>query len=340
MASKPIDSKLAVGRLSICVAMFMAFAVAAASQTSREHQEPISPVSSPQAIDMAKIALGETLFRDVNLSRDGTFACSSCHQLDSGGDDGRVRSVAADGRSLEFNTPTVFNAALNFRLNWRGNFRILEEQNEAVLLDPTLMNTSWEELLPKLRRNSTYTERFAEVYGGAPARDNVLDALAAFQRSLVTPDARFDKYLRGERTALTADEARGYELFKDYGCIACHQGANVGGNLFEKFGIFADPFDRRRARSESDLGRFTITGQERDRHVFRVPSLRNVALTAPYFHDGRTASLVEAVKIMAASQLGRELPEADARTIAGFLKTLTGEYRGAPLAGGRDGPPP
>jgi cytochrome c peroxidase len=338
--SEPIDSKLAHTRLLICVAMFMALAVAAAGQPSREHQEPISPVSLAETIDMAKIALGEALFRDARLSRDGTVACTSCHQLDEGGDDGRTRSIGADGRLLDFNTPTVFNAGLNFRLNWRGNFRALEEQNEAVLLDPSLMNTSWEELLPKLRGDSAYADGFAAAYGSAPDRDNVLDALAAFQRSLVTPDARFDRYLRGERSALSAEEVRGYELFKDYGCIACHQGANIGGNLFQKFGIFVDPFANQETRSDGDLGRLTITRQERDRHVFRVPSLRNVALTAPYFHDGRTASLTEAVRIMADSQLGRELPEADVRSIVGFLNTLTGEYRGASKARERNGPQP
>jgi cytochrome c peroxidase len=340
MTSEPIDSKLAHARLLICVAMFMAFAVTAASQPAGEHQEPISPVSSAETIDMAKVALGETLFRDARLSRDGTVACTSCHQLDGGGDDGRARSVATDGTLLDFNAPTIFNVALNFRLNWRGDFRVLEEQNEAVLFDPSLMNTNWEELLPRLRADSTYADRFAAVYGLTPTRENVLDALAAFQRSLVTPDARFDRYLRGERSALTAEDVRGYELFKNYGCIACHQGANVGGNLFQKFGIFADPFSNQETRSAGDLGRFTITGQERDRHVFRVPSLRNVALTGPYFHDGRTASLAEAVKIMAGSQLGRELPEADVRSIVGFLNTLTGEYRGAPKASERNGPPP
>jgi cytochrome c peroxidase len=335
---QPIHKSPAYGRLPICMAMFLALAVAAASQPGREQQEPISPVSPPESIDMAKIALGEALFRDVRLSRDGTAACTSCHRLDEGGDDGRARSIAADGGLLDFNSPTVFNAALNFRLNWRGNFRALEEQNEAVLLDPSLMNTSWEELLPKLRGEPTYADGFAAAYGSAPDRENVLDALGAFQRSLVTPDARFDRYLRGERSALTAEEVRGYELFMDYGCIACHQGANVGGNLFQKFGIFANPFANQETRSDGDLGRFTITGQERDRHVFRVPSLRNVALTAPYFHDGRTASLAEAVKIMAGSQLGRELPDPDIRSIVSFLNTLTGEYRSAPKASERNGP--
>ena len=166
--------------------------------------------------------------------------------------------------------------------------------------------------------------------GGTVVR--VLDALAAYQQTLVTPDARFDRYLRGEPTAITAEEEEGYRLFKAYGCTACHQGANVGGNLFQQFGIFTDPFVGAPAASEADLGRFTITGNPADRHVFRVPSLRNVAITAPYFHDGRTSSLAEAVEIMAQSQLGRPMPSDDVQSIVKFLATLTGEFRGRPLA--------
>ncbi|MEI8701019.1 MULTISPECIES: cytochrome-c peroxidase [unclassified Mesorhizobium] len=286
--------------------------------------------------DQAKVALGESLFNDVRLSHDDVIACSGCHRLDLSGDDGRARSTAADGEPLDFNTPTVFNATLDFRLNWRGNFRTLEEQNEAALLDDRLMNTSWEELLPKLRSDPDYSQRFADVYGAAPGQAEVLDALAIFQRSLITPNARFDRYLKGERGAITADEEHGYQLFKAYGCIACHQGANVGGNLFQKFGIFQDPFAGQKTLSQADLGRFAITGAESDRHVFRVPSLRNVAVTAPYFHDGRTASLGQAVRIMARNQLGREIDQRDADLIVEFLGTLTGEYRGQPLTSAAD----
>jgi cytochrome c peroxidase len=257
-------------------------------------------------------------------------SCASCHDLARGGDDGRARSETSDGRPSDFNASTVFNAALNARLNWRGNFRTLTEQNEAVLLDPRLMNVTWTELLAKLRADADYRAAFKALYGG-PEREHVLDALATFQRSLLTPDARFDRYLRGERDAITAEEARGYQLFKAYGCIACHQGVNVGGNLFQRFGVFYDPFAARGNVGAADLGRYTITGREDDRKVFRVPSLRNVAVTSPYFHDGSAASLAEAVDIMARSQLGRELPRDDIDLIIRFLRTLTGVYRGQSL---------
>jgi cytochrome c peroxidase len=296
--------------------------------------DPISPVPVSEAPETAKVGLGEKLFRDPILSGNGALACVSCHWLDQGGVDRRALPLGPDGHPRDFNAPSIFNATLNFRFNWRGNFRTLKEQNEAVLLDPGLMGTSWAELLAKLQSDPSYGSAFRQAYGVEPSRETVLDALAAFQHTLLTPNARFDRYLLGDRRAVTEVEERGYELFKSYGCIACHQGRNVGGNLFQKFGIFSNPPGGKASLTEADLGRFTITGREEDLRVFRVPSLRNVAVTAPYFHDGRTASLAEAVEIMGRSQLGRELPRQDVEAVVQFLGTLTGEYRGRPLSNG------
>jgi cytochrome c peroxidase len=293
--------------------------------------EPVTPIRQADDLDLAKVELGRTLFHDPQLSRGNVFACASCHQLHAGGDDGRSRAIGADGRALDYNAPTVFNVALNFRLNWRGNFQRLEEQNESVLLDARVMNTTWNELLPKLAADASYPRAFMQAYGGAPTRERVLDALALFQRSLATPDSRFDRHLRGESGAIAPPEEQGYRLFKSYGCVACHQGANLGGNLFQRTGVFRALFPPD-AAGAADPGRFAITGQEGDRMVFRVPSLRNVAVTAPYFHNGYTASLAEAVEIMARSQLGRELPPGDVELIVRFLHTLTGEYQGRSLA--------
>jgi cytochrome c peroxidase len=310
---------------------------ARATTDSRDHSpaplgdEPTTPIPGNVGLDADKVRLGEMLFHDVRLSRGDVLACASCHLLAEGGDDNRARAPGLDGELLNFNAPTVFNAALSFRLNWRGNFRTLEEQNEAVLLDSHLMNTTWDELLPKLRADEAYRDAFATAYGGDLGPAQVLDALATFQRSLTTPDAPFDRHLRGERDAITPEKERGYQLFKEYGCVACHQGVNVGGNLFQRFGIFHDPFSRWPIRT-ADLGRFTITGEVDDRFVFRVPSLRNVAVTAPYFHDGRAETLEQAIEEMARSQLGRVLTEREIELIAGFLRTLTGEYRGRPLS--------
>jgi len=241
-----------------------------------------------------------------------------------------LAEFGGDGRPLDFNTPTVFNAALSFRLNWRGNFRTLEEQAEAVLLDPRLMGTSWETLLAKLQADQTYKDQFASAYGQPPAPPLVLDALATFERSLLTPRAPFDRWLAGERDAIGPEERRGYELFKSHGCVACHQGANVGGNLFQRFGVFDDPLVTG-PPTRADLGRFALTGKPEDRSVFRVPSLRNVARTAPYFHDGRAATLEDAVGEMARIQLGRVLAPQEIGLIVRFLNALSGEYR--PLDG-------
>jgi len=291
--------------------------------------EPIAPIPSVALADPGKLRLGERLFRDTRLSRDNKTACTSCHKLDQGGDDSRARSIGADGRLLDFNTPTVLNAGLNFRLNWRGNFRTLEEQAEFVLLDPRLMGTSWTALISKLREDRTYRDAFNTVYGRPPERPLVLDALAAFERSLVTTGAPFDRYLHGESDAIGPEEKRGYELFKSHGCVACHQGVNVGGNLFQRFGVFDDPLVGGPV-TEADMGRLILTGKEEDRAVFRVPSLRNVAETGPYFHDGRAATLEEAVAEMARVQLGRTLLPRDVDLIVRFLRTLSATYRPAP----------
>jgi cytochrome c peroxidase len=314
----------------------MLFALMVSVPAGSVDVEPITPI--PRAdVDATKVELGRKLFHDGRLSQTNAVACASCHRLEGGGADGRSRPLGADARPLDFNSPSIFNAALNYRLNWRGNFRTLEEQNEAVLLDRRLMNTTWEQLLAKLRDDEDYVRAFTALYGNGPERTHVLDALASFQRSLVTPDAPFDRYLNGQRDAISSEEEHGYQLFKSYGCIACHQGVNVGGNLLQKFGIFYDPYMLRGMRvTDADLGRFAITGSESDRLVFRVPSLRNVAVTAPYLHDGSAASLPEAVTIMARVQLGRGLPDRDIDLIVKFLGTLTGEYQGRSLAAEMD----
>jgi cytochrome c peroxidase len=302
--------------------------------------EPIAPIPFDVASDPNKVALGEKLFHDVRLSRGNVVACASCHRLSEGGDDNRAQSISRmDGKLLNFNSPTVFNVGLNFRLNWRGNFRTLEEQNEVVLLDPRLMNTTWDEIITMLRSDPDYKQAFAAIYGGDPERAHVLNALATFERALLTPNGRFDQYLRGERGAITEAEENGYQLFKAYGCTACHQGMNIGGNLFQKFGIFQAPYSQGDSLSKADLGRFTLTGRERDRYVFRVPSLRNVGVTAPYFHDGSASTLEQAVTVMGRKQLGRILTEQDINLIVKFLHTLTGDYQGQPLTPAAEHPP-
>ena len=296
-----------------------------------ESQEPLVPLPLHMPEDPTEVALGERLFQDVRLSGDNALACATCHRLEHGGADGLPHAMTATGTPHPRNTPTIFNVAFNAAYNWDGGVRTLEAHAERVLLAPALMHTTWPALLAKLRTTPDYRAAFATLYPGRLTPAHVLDALATYERSLVTPNSRFDHYLRNHPEALSAEERRGYAIIKAYGCVACHQGINVGGSMFQKFGILQEapaPHDPTRP---VDLGRFLLTQATRDREVFRVPSLRNVALTAPYFHDGRAPTLEGAVAIMARVQLGRMLSQEDIHAIVQFLHTLTGEYQGRAL---------
>jgi cytochrome c peroxidase len=297
-----------------------------------EPQEPITPIPLSLTLDPQRVALGERLFDDVRLSHDNTHACTMCHPLQRGGMDGQSHASAANGTAFLRNTPTIFNVGLNAAFNWDGIANTLEAHAELDLLHPSLMHTTWPELLAKLQADADYVTRFNTAYAGGLTPANVLDALASFERSLLTPNARFDRYLRGELQALTAPEQQGYRLFKSYGCVACYQGMNIGGNMYQKFGVFAAPGGMGSPAAVVDLGRYVVTKVPRDRAVFRVPSLRNVAVTAPYFHDGRAPTLKGAVETMARVQLGRTITPQEIDLIGQFLHTLTGEYHGRPVA--------
>lgn len=289
--------------------------------------EPISPIPRSMPLDTRKVALGKRLFHDKRLSRDNKLACSSCHDLAKGGADGEPRSIGAAGQRADRNAPTVFNSVFNFRQFWDGRAAGLEDQIDGPLENPKEMASSWREVMAKLGADDYYPMAFRELYGSLEPR-HVKNAIAEFERSLVTPGARFDRYLEGERNALTAEELRGYRLFKSYGCIACHQGVNVGGNLYERLGVL-HPYAGQ-AATNPDTGRMAITGNPADMLVFKVPGLRNVARTAPYFHDGSVPTLEQAVSLMGRYQLGVAIPARDVALIVGFLRTLDGRYEEAP----------
>jgi cytochrome c peroxidase len=293
--------------------------------------EPITPLPLAAEADNRKVALGEQLFNDPRLSHDNTVSCASCHSLNLGGTDGLVHSLGIGGQTGPINAPTVFNSGLNFVQFWDGRVSTLEEQIDAPTHDPMEMGSTWAEILDKLGSTPDYVSHFNAIYPDGLQRANVRDAIATFERSLITPNSRFDRYLRGERDVLTGQELEGYRLFKDYGCSSCHQGANVGGNLFQKFGVMGDYFANRGKITKADFGRFNVTKNEADRHVFRVPSLRNIAQTAPYFHDGSVARLEDAVTVMSIYQLGRPLKPSENEAIVKFLRTLSGEYKGKGL---------
>ena len=289
--------------------------------------EPVQPLPREIELDPRKVALGARLFRDPRLSADGSVSCASCHALDSGGADGRKRPVGIGGRAGTVNTPTVLNSGFAFRQFWDGRAASLEEQIDGPLKSPIEMGSTWELVLERISADPDYRSAFEGIYPNGVDEPNVKDAIAIFERSLITPDSRLDRYLRGEIQALRPSERRGYELFKQYGCVGCHQGILLGGNMFQRLGIVRDYFADRGGIEPADLGRYNVTGDEADRHVFKVPSLRNVALTAPYFHDGSAPTLEEAIRVMARYQLGREISGPEVQSIAAFLGALTGELR-------------
>jgi cytochrome c peroxidase len=275
-------------------------------------EEPITPIASPAAIDPQKVRLGERLFGDVRLSRDNSRSCLSCHDLGTNGASRKDHDVGFDGSDLPLNTLTVFNAALSFRFGWEGKLRTIEADAKASLENPQIMGSSISGLAKKLAADADIRREFTEIYGSGPDAGNIVDAIASFERTLVTPGSRFDRWLAGDAAALSAEEVDGYQLFKSLGCVSCHQGVSIGGNLFERHGIFhplASPLPE----------------------ILRVPSLRNVATTAPYFHDGSAQTLDDAVRKMGLAQLNSTLTDQQVKAIVAYLQTLTGNYRGAPV---------
>ena len=304
---------------------------APAPELNSNSSEPLSPLPVALQLDTRKVALGDRLFHEARLSKDGTIACASCHNLKTGGVDRMPRSKGIGGQLGAINAPTVFNSGFNYRPFWEGRARALEDQVDGPLQHPLEMAGTWPQALGVLAGDPHYRAEFAAVYREGITPASVKDAIATFERSLFTPNSRFDLFLRGNTAALSDFELSGYRLFKQIGCTSCHQGVNIGGNMVQKLGIIENYFAGRSDLTEADQGRFNITRQEEDRYVFRVPSLRNVAVTPPYLHDASAPTLEEAVRVMARYQLGLNLGAVDIARIAAFLGTLTGEYKGSLL---------
>ena len=295
--------------------------------------EPISPIPLKIELDRAKVELGDRLFHDPKLSSDNSVSCATCHLLDKGGTDRLPTSIGMLGSNTGLNSPTVYNSGFHFRLNWDGKAKTLEEQADGPISAAKEMGgIGWPDVLEKLEQSPEYVKGFQKAYGGEITEDKIKNAIATFQRSLYTPNAPFDLYLQGNKNAISEQAKQGYSLFKSYGCITCHQGMLVGGNMFQTLGVFGDYFADRGNVIKSDYGRYNVTGKEEDRYMFKVPSLRNVMLTSPYFHDGNPKTLDEAIKLMGKYQLGVDIPQQDVDSIMSFLRSLTGEYRGQPLS--------
>ena len=290
--------------------------------------EPIRPIAETLEYDAAKAALGRKLYHDTRLSVDNTVSCASCHGLSTAGVDNKQFSEGVGGQFGGVNAPTVYNAVYNFVQFWDGRAATLALQAAGPPLNPVEMGyESFDQIVAKLSKDKAFTREFKKVYPDGWSEANITDAIAQFERTLITPNSRFDKYLKGDSNAISAEELEGYNLFKKYNCATCHVGANLGGLSYELMGQYADYFAARGTElTIEDNGRFKQTAVERDRHRFKVPGLRNVALTAPYFHDGTEPELKEAVCKMGTYQVGIELSDADEDKIVAFLNTLTGEF--------------
>ncbi|UJR82861.1 cytochrome-c peroxidase [Sandaracinus amylolyticus] len=310
----------------------------ATPETPPAASAPTTPSPAPSVIeplpevqtDARKVALGRRLFHDTRLSGDETLSCATCHSLDNGGAEPRRTSTGIRGQIGPINSPTVLNAGFNFVQFWDGRAADLQAQAAGPVANPIEMGATWEQVTQRLAADAEVTGELAAIYGGegaaAVTQANITDAIAEYERSLVTP-SRFDRFLRGEQSAITDDERHGYETFQQVGCTSCHRGVNVGGTMYQRMGLVRRTYfeDRGTPITEADMGRFNVTHAEADRHMFKVPTLRNVALTAPYLHDGSQQTLDDTVRVMGRYQLGRELEAEQVRVIVAFLNSLTGE---------------
>ena len=298
----------------------------ASNEAAAEHRnEPIQPIPKALPVDAQKVALGFRLYHDPRLSGDSTLSCAHCHSLNTGGVDGRKTSIGVGGAVGPINAPTVFNSVFNSEQFWDGRAPTLQVQAGGPPLNPIEMaSKSWEEIIGKLDKDPVLTRDLVAAYPQGLSGETITDAIAEFEKTLITPDSPFDNWLRGDDNAMTMQQKHGYQLFKDNKCATCHGGTILGGRSFEPLGLKRD-FNFGEITA-ADIGRMNVTSEARDRLRQKVPGLRNVALTAPYFHRGDVATLDEAVKLMLRYQVGTELPQQDVDDIVAFLESLTGVY--------------
>lgn len=296
--------------------------------------EPVRPISDKVAYDEQKAELGRQLYHDTRISADGTVSCSTCHGLATGGVDNLRYSEGIAGQLGGVNAPTVYNAYFNFVQFWDGRAADLAEQAAGPPLNPVEMgDQTFGDIVARLSEDKDFVNAFAAVYPEGLSEATITNAIAEFEKTLVTPNSAFDRYLKGDKTAMTTGQIEGYDLFKEYNCATCHAGVNMGGLTYELMGQRANYFEDRELMLKSGLtdgdnGRWAQTGVERDRYRFKTPTLRNVALTWPYYHDGSVPTLDEAVSMMAKYQVGRTMKENEVAKVVEYLQALTGEYQG------------
>jgi cytochrome c peroxidase len=298
-----------------------ALAFAFSTQARAAGQEPIQPLAPAKITNPAKVELGKQLFFDPRLSRSGWISCNSCHNLSMGGSDNFKTSIGDRWAQGGIRSPTVLNSSLNLAQFWDGRAKDLTEQAGGPIANPIEMGSTHEAAEKTLGTIPGYRTQFKKVYGvDKIGIAQITDAIATFEATLITPNSRFDKWLKGDKKAITAEELAGYQLFKDSGCVSCHNGPAVGGNSYQKFGLVHEVTTTNPAK-----GRAGVTGNDSDHMMFKVPTLRNVELTPPYFHDGSASTLSQAVDTMGWVQLGKKFtPDENTKNVA-FLKTLTGD---------------
>ena len=300
---------------------FITLTIVLAFSGSLAAQEPITPIEPVKNINLAKVELGKKLYFDPRLSKSGFISCNSCHNLSMGGTDNLKTSIGHNWQQGPINSPTVLNSSLNVAQFWDGRAADLKEQAGGPIANPGEMAFTHTLAVDVLESIPAYVTEFKVVFGSDDINiDQITDAIAEFEKTLVTPNSRFDQWLLGDADAITSKELAGYQTFKNSGCVACHMGSAVGGTSFQKMGLIA-PYE---TKNEAQ-GLAGVTGEDADRFKFKVPTLRNVEMTYPYFHDGEATTLTEAVDIMGKLQLGRNFEPAEIDQIVSFLKTLTGE---------------
>jgi len=304
-------------KLRTLVIALLSLAAPAASWSA----EPIQPIPAVKVKNAAMAELGKKLYFDPRLSKSGFISCNSCHNLSMGGTDNLKTSIGHNWQQGPINSPTVLNSSMNLAQFWDGRAKDLKAQAGGPIANPGEMAFTHELAVDVLNSMPGYKAEFKKVFGKDTATiDMVTDAIAAFEETLITPDSRFDKWLKGDKKALSKVELDGYKLFKDSGCTACHYGPAVGGNSFQKMGLVAEYDTKNKAEGVAGL-----TGKDADRMKFKVPTLRNVEMTYPYFHDGEADTLEKAVDIMGKLQVGRAYSPEEIAKIVAFLKTLTGK---------------
>ncbi len=314
---------------SLVAALALAGSVSVASAWEALPTEAPAPADNPTTAE--KVSLGQMLYHDPRLSSTGTVSCASCHNTMLGGEDNRPNSMGINGQTGGRSAPTVWNAAFNKVQFWDGRAASLEEQAAGPVTNPIEMGMKdWNVVIARLKSIDGYQQAFEKAFGkgeDAVSKENATKAIAAYERTLITPNSAFDKYIGGNTSALTEQQVRGLKKVEALGCGNCHSGPALnGGGSFQIFPVMADAKLEEKYHFEEDLGLAEVSKKDADKKKFKVPTLRNIALTAPYFHNGSVPTLEKAVVVMAKTQLGKDLTSAETDDIVAFLESLTGQF--------------